>query len=393
MKIYLDNNRATPVDNLVLEAMEPLLKEPYGELHAPHYAGAKTRKLYNEAVEKVYASLHAGDGDNILFTSNSAEANSTIFMSIYFNYILSGRKNSIIISDREPLSILQLAEFLESQGCKVQKIPVGKEGVIEPERLYDYITPRTALVSISMVDSETGAINPVEEIGEICKKYEVLFHTDATYAMGKIEVDTKSLNADFLSFSSELLHAPAGTGVLWSREGVEFSPLIYGTRYPAQLSRGGVLNLSGVVGLGKALEIANDALSFEMEDVRELRDSLEEQLKEIDGVYPLISWSLRVPNTLLVAVEGVESESLLYHLNRDGIALYSFTINPCGEWDRTNIIKTLGLNPKLKHSTVGFALSRMNTEEEIKKVVDSFKESVEFLRAISSKLGEDNGKE
>ncbi len=243
-----------------------------------------------------------------------------------------------------------------------------------------------------MVDSETGAINPIEEIGAICKKYDVPFHTDATYAMGKIEVDVSSLNIDFLSFSSETLHAPAGTGVLWLKEGRDISPLIQGTRYPAQMSRGGILNLSGIVGLGKAVEIANDALNFEMEDVRELRDHLEEEILKIDEVISLVPWSLRVPNTLFVAVKGVESESLLYHLNREGIALYSFSINPCGEWDRKNIIETMKLDPILKHSTVGFALSRMNREEEIERTLKIFREKVEFLREIGAvKIGVKNG--
>jgi cysteine desulfurase len=391
MKIYLDNNTLTPVDKQVFEAMEPLLKEPYGDLHSSHLFGAKTRKLYNEAVEKIYAFLHSKDSDTITFTSGASEANSTLFMSIYFDFILSGRKNSIIISEREPLSILQLADFLESQGCKVHRLPITKEGVVDPESLYDYITPRTALVSVTMVDPESGAINPIEEIGQICKKYDVPLHSDATFAVGKIAIDVQELKIDYISFSSKLLHAPAGTGVLWMKGGKEINPLIQGTRYPTQMFRGGSLNLSGIVALGKAVEIASDALDFEMEDVRELRDSLEEELTKIDGVKSLISWSLRVPNTLLLTVKGVEAESLLYHLNRDGIAGFSHAINPCGEWERQNLIDALELEPTLKRCVVGFALSRANTEEEIEKTVSSFKEVVEFLRENSPiKLGEEN---
>ncbi len=391
MKIYLDNNTLTPVDKQVLEVAKPLLEEPFGDLHSLHLFGAKTRKLYNEAVEKVYAFLHSKDSDTISFTSGASEANSAIFMSIYFDYILSGRKDNIIISQREPLSILQLAEFLESQGVKVHRVPINKEGVIAPETLYDYLTPRTALVSITMVDPESGAINPISEIAQICKKYEVPILTDATYAVGKIPVDVQELEVDYLSFSSKLLHSLTGVGVLWMREGKEINPLIQGTRYPSQIFRGGTLNLAGVVALGKAVEIANDALDFEMEDVRELRDEMEEELTKIKGVQSLINWSLRVPNTLLLAVKGVEAESLLYHLNRDGIGAFSFSVNPCGEWDRQNLVEALGLDESLKHSLVGFALSRMNTKEEIQKTVASFKEAVEFLRAISPvELGDDN---
>ncbi len=389
MKIYLDNNTLTPVDPQVLSVMEPLLKEPYGDLHSLHHFGTKTRKFYNEAVEKTYAFLHSKDEDSITFTSGASEANSAIFMNIYFEYILSGRKDNIIISQREPLSILQVAEFLESQGVKVHRLPINQDGVIDPETLYDYLTPRTALVSITMVDPESGAINPVEKIGEICKKYDVPFHSDATYAVGKIPIDLQDLEINYLSFSSKLLHAPSGVGVLWMKNKAEINPLIFGTRYPSQMFRGGSLNLAGVVGLGKALELANDALDFEMEDVRELRDYLEEELTKIEGVKSLISWSLRVPNTLLLAVKGVEAENLLYHLNRDGIGAFSHAINPCGEWERQNLVEALGIDKSLRHSLIGFALSRMNTKEEIQKTIESFKENVNFLRQISP-VGEIN---
>ena len=383
MKVYLDNNRATPVDPQVYEAMEPLLKEPYGDLHAPHWAGALTRKAYNTALEKCYAALHAGEKDTILFTSGGAEANSALLADLYNRLILTGRKNSLIISEREPLSTLQAARRLEEQGVKVHRIPVNEEGVVDPERLADYLTPRTGLVSITLVDPESGAINPLEEIVELCKKYEVPVHTDATWAAGKLPIDLESLEVDYLTLSGETLHAPAGVGALYLRRGAELTPLVAGSRSAPERYRGGPLPLANIAGLGKALELAADAMDFEMEDARELRDELEEAIAKLPGTYCLIPWARRVPNTLLCAFEGVESEALLYELNREGIAAFSMSIHPFGEWERPSLIKRLGLDPSLKHSTVGFALSRNTTQEEIDYTIGKLREALEYLRSFS----------
>ncbi len=383
--IYLDNNRATQIDSQVIKVMESLYNDNFGELHALHFAGAKSRKVYNEALEKIYASIHASDKDTITFTSGASESNATILYSTYLNYILTGRKNSIIVGEREPESIMQMVDFLRSQGVRVHTIPVNGDGVIEHERIYDYITPRTALVSVSMVDGESGAINPIEQIAEACSKYEVAFHTDATHAIGKIPIDMQDIDISYLSFSSETLHAPAGTGILYIKEGMEVLPLIRGNRSQAESLRGGPLNLIGISALGKAVELASDALDFEMQDTKDLRDELEEQLIKIDGVNSLVPWALRSPNTLLLSVEGVESEAMLYELNRDGIAGYSNTVYPYGEWDRKPLPSAMGLDKKLDHTTVGFALSRFNTQEEIEKVVESFSNAVKYLREFMPK--------
>ncbi len=383
MKVYLDNNRLTPVDPQVRTAMEPLLAEPCGDLHAPHWAGAATRKAYNTALEKCYAALHADAKDTLFFTSGAAESNSAVLTDLYIRLILTGRKNSLIISEREPLSILQAARRLEEQGVKVHRLPVTGEGIVDPESLTDYLTPRTGLVCVSLVDPESGAINPLEEIVEICKHYEVPVHTDATGAVGKLPIDLESLEVNSLSLSGETIHAPAGVGALYLRAGTELSPLVSGGRSGPERYRGGPLNLAGIAGLGKALELAVDALDYEMEDARELRDRLEEGIRELPGTTVMIPWARRVPNTLLAAFEGVESEALLYELNREGIAAYSMSLHPFGEWERPSLVKRLGLDPALTHSTVGFALSRFNTEEEIEHTLKVLDNALEYLRSFS----------
>lgn len=384
MNVYLDNNRLTPVDPQVKAVMEPFLEQPYGDLTALHDFGASTRKAYNEAVEKCYAGVHAPDSATLVFTSGAAEANSTVFMSTFLRFILTGRKNNIILSEREPLPTLELARFFEEQGCRVNYLPINGDGIVDPETLTDYITPRTALVSVSMVDAESGAINPVEEIAEICRKYDVPFHTDATQALGRIPVDWERIEPDYLSFSSETLHAPAGVGGLFLKEGIELQPIIPGGRMKAEHYRSGPWNLPGIVGLGKAIEIASDALGFEVEDMRDLRDRLEEALRALPGVEILVPWALRTPNTVLAAFHGVESEAMLYELNREKVAAYSATIHPFGDWKERALTDALGLDAALRHSTVGFALNRNTTEEEIEHTIETVKKSLEYLRQFST---------
>ncbi|WP_457602529.1 cysteine desulfurase family protein [Nitratifractor sp.] len=384
MQVYLDNNRLTQVDPQVLGAMEPFLKEPYGDLHALHARGASSRKEFLKALEKLYAGLHAPEESDIFFSSGTAENHSTLLMGIYSSLILTGRKNNLIISERSDAAMMEGAGFLESQGCKVHKLPVNEEGIVDPESLYDYLTPRTALVSVPMVDPESGAINPVEEITEICRRYEVPFHTDATHALGKIPIDVQSFDPDLLSFGGEAIHAPAGIGAVYLKDSFEWMPTIFGARNPWERYRGGPLNLAGAVGLGKAIELASDALEFEMEDTRDLRDRLEEELRTLPGVTPLVAWALRVPNTVLFTVEGLESELMLYELDRGGVEAYACTVQPFGNWQRHPITDALGLDPRLKHSTVGFALSRFTTEEEIDHTIKTFKEMLEYLRSFST---------
>ncbi len=385
MSVYLDNNRLAPVDPQVREAMAPLLEAPYGELHALHKAGAKSRAAYLEAMEKLYAAIHAPENGDIFVTSGRAENLSTLLMGVYLSQILTGRKSDIILSRRASPAELEAARLIESQGGRVSYLPLNGEGVVEPDTLLDYLTPRTALVSTPMVDEEGGIVQPIAELARVCRRYEVPFHTDATHAMGKIPVDVQEMEVDLLSLSSEPLHAPAGVGAIYLRDDVELMPMIFGARSHFERYRAGPLNLSGLVGLGKALELASDALDFEMEDVRERRDRLEEALTAIEGVRSPIPWALRIPNTLWLTVEGIESELLLYELDRNGIQAYSYTVEPFGYWKGTPLCDVLGLDPSLRHTTVGFALSRMNTDEEIDETIRVFTESVEYLREFSSR--------
>ncbi len=383
MPIYLDNNRLTRPDEQVVEAMKPFLGANFHDPYAPYTQANLSRRAFGDAMEKIYAGIHAKKEDDILITSGDAESNNWLFTYVYTRQILTGQRNSIIISERENATIAAAAAFLESQGAKVFRLKVNGDGVIDPQELLDYITPRTALVSVTMVDEESGAIQPVEELAEICAQYEVPFHTDATQAVGKIPVDVQRAPITYLTFSAHTFHGPAGVGGLYVRSGAEIAPMLMGS--PVQMGglRAGVPNLPGIVGMGKAMELAIDALEFEMEDIREMRDALEEKVRAIPDVIVITPWSLRVPNTLTFAVKGVAAEALLLELNRSAIAATSATLYPQGSWERTPLIDAIGADPELRHSVVTLALSRMNTEEEMAELFTALEESIALLREES----------
>jgi cysteine desulfurase len=360
--------------------MKPFLGANFHDPLSPHTQANLSRRAYGDAMEKLYAGIHAKKEDEIIITSGDAESNNWLFSYVYTHQILTGQRNSIIISERESASITAAAAFLESQGAKVFRLPVNQDGVISPQDILDYITPRTALVSVTMVDEESGAIQPIEEIAEICEQYEVPFHTDATQAIGKIAADVQRAPITFLTFSAHTFHGPTGVGGLFIREGADIEPMLLGNPLAMNGRRAGVLNLAGIIGMGKAMELAVDALEFDMEDVREMRDTLEENVRTLPDVTVITPWSLRTPNTLTFAVAGVAADALLLELNRSAIAAASATLYPEGAWERTPLIDAIGLDPALRHTVVTLALSRMNTEEEMEEIFKALEESIGLLR-------------
>jgi cysteine desulfurase len=380
MPIYLDNNHLTRPDEQVVEAMKPFLGANFHDPLSPYTQANLSRRAYGDALEKLYAGIHAKKEDEIIITSGQSESNNWLFTYVYTRQILTGQRTSIIISEREHPSIAAAAAFLETQGVKVFRLGVNADGVINPQDLLDYITPRTALVSVTMVDEESGAIQPIEELAEICEQYEVPFHTDATQAVGKIPVDVQRAPITFLTFSAHTFHGPVGVGGLYIRQGATIEPMLMGHPLPMHGKRAEVLNLPGIIGMAKAIEIATDALEFEMEDVRELRDSLEEKVRTLPDIHVITPWSLRVPNTLTFAVEGVAASALVLELNRSAIAVASAVLYPEGTWERTPLTDAVGLDPSLRHTVVTLALSRMNTEEEIDEVFKTLEESIALLR-------------
>ena len=383
MKVYLDNNATTIVDPQVKKEMDPFFVEKYGNPNSLHAFAGETHPHIKTAMEKIYAGIHAPKEDSVVITSCATESNNWVLKSIYFQYILTGRKNHIIVSEVEHPSVIATAKFIESLGCKVTYLPINEEGLIEAQSVRDVITPKTALVSVMWANNETGAIFPVEEIGQICEENKVLFHTDAVQAIGKTPVDVQSFNVDYLTFSAHKFHGPKGVGALYIKKGRELTPLFHGG---SQMGghRSGTLNVAGIVGMGKAMEQAVDALDFEMSEIREMRDDFEDALLEIPDTFVVTPRNRRTPNTLLISFRGIEGESMLWDLNRAGIGASTGSACASEDLEANSVMEAIGADEDLAHTAIRFSLSRYTTEEELEYTLDVVKKAVARLREISS---------
>ena len=383
MRVYLDNNATTIVDPHVFSEMEPFFVQKYGNPNSLHAFASETHPALKSAMEKIYAGINAPKEDSVVVTSCATESNNWVLKSVYFQYILTGRKNHIIISEVEHPSVIATAKFIESQGCRVTYLPINSDGLIDAQSVRDNITDKTALVSVMMANNETGAIFPVEEIGAICKEHNVLFHTDAVQAIGKIPVNVQAFDVDYLTFSAHKFHGPKGVGALYIKKGKELIPLLHGG---AQMGgyRSGTLNVPGIVGMGKAMEAAVDALDFEMHDVKELRDHLEDELLKIEDTFVVTPREKRTPNTLLISFRGIEGESMLWDLNKAGIAASTGSACASEDLESNPVMEAIGAEADLAHTAVRFSLSRYTTKEEIDYTIEVVKKAVKRLREISS---------
>ncbi|QOR61896.1 NifS family cysteine desulfurase [Sulfurovum sp. ST-21] len=383
MRVYLDNNATTIVDPHVFAEMEPFFVQRYGNPNSLHSFASETHPALKTAMEKIYAGIHAPKEDSVVITSCATESNNWVLKSIYFEQILTGKKNHIVVSEVEHPSVIATAKFIESMGCRVTYLPINHEGLIEPDTLREVITDKTALVSIMWANNETGAIFPVYEIGEICAEYGIPFHTDAVQAIGKVPVDVQSMNVDYLTFSAHKFHGPKGVGALYIKKGRELTPLLHGGSQMGGY-RSGTLNVPGIVGMGKAMEAAVDALDFEMSDIREMRDAFEDELLKIKDTFVVTPREKRTPNTTLISFRGIEGEAMLWDLNRAGIAASTGSACASEDLEANSVMEAIGAAEDLAHTAIRFSLSRYTTQEELDYTLDAVKQAVERLRNISS---------
>lgn len=386
MRIYLDNNATTMVDLKVKEAMEPFFCEHYGNPNSLHKYGTETHPAIADAFEKLYAGINARDEDDVIITSCATESNNWVLKGVYFDKIRNGEKSHIITTEVEHPAVGATCDFLESLGVKITRLKVNKHGAIYADDVRKAITDKTALVSVMWANNETGAIFPIEEIGEICKEKGVLFHTDAVQAIGKIPVCVQSANVDFLSFSAHKFHGPKGVGGLYIRKGVELTPLLHGGEH-MRGRRSGTLNVPYIVGMGEAMRLAVEYLDYENSYVKNLRDTLESKLLELDDVQVIGDITHRVPNTILISVKGIEGEAMLWDLNKAGIAASTGSACASEDLEANPIMVAVGADKELAHTAIRISLSRYNTQAEIDYTYEAFKKAVERLRAISSSYG------
>lgn len=383
MRVYLDNNATTMVDPKVFKAMEPFFVQMYGNPNSLHQFGSETHPALRCAMDQLYKGINAKDEDDIIITSCATESINWVIKGVYHDHILNGEKDHIITTEVEHPAVIAACKQLEALGAKVTYLPVNEKGIIQAHTLRDFITDKTALVSVMWANNETGMLFPMEEIGEICKEHGVLFHSDATQAIGKIPVDVQAIHIDFMSFSAHKFHGPKGVGGLYIKDSQPLTSLLHGGEHMGG-RRSGTLNVPGIVGMGMAMQIAVENLDFEKNNVRKLRDKLEDAILEIPDTFVVGTKDERTPNTILVSVKGIEGEAMLWDLNKNGIAASTGSACASEDLESNPVMEAIGAEADLAHTALRLSLSRFTTEDEIDYTIEVLKQAVQRLRAISS---------
>jgi len=379
-RVYLDHASATPVRREVIEAMLPYFDEHFGNPSTVYDLGSKIMDVIDDQRAKV-ATLIGAKAKEIIFTSSGAEANNLAVKGTALARQKKGKH--IVISAIEHHSVLNSARFLERMDFEVTFLQVDECGVVDPERLAKVITPETILVSIMHANNEIGTIEPISELASICREKEITFHTDAVASVGNIPVDVNELGVDLLSLSGVSLGAPKGIGALYFGGNLRLMPLIHGG-IQEMGRRAGTENVPGIVGLGKASELALKELPDRVNYVRELRDLLDSGICErIERVKPTGHPDHRLPGHASYCVEAIEGEALLLMLNQEGIYVNTGSACASKALKTSPVLVAIGLRPDLAQGSIVFTLNNSNTNEDIEYVLKKFPLVVEKLRSFS----------
>ncbi len=380
--IYMDNNATTRVAPEVVEAMMPFLTESYGNPSSMHTFGGLVGQSIKDARAKVAALLGA-EPEEITFTSCGTESDSTAILSALRTY---PEKRHIVTTRVEHPAVKNLCENLETvtgHKYRVTRLKVDAEGMLDMAEYESALTEDTAIVSVMWANNETGVIFPVAEMASMAKERGILFHTDAVQTVGKIAIDLKSLDIDFLSLSGHKLHAPKGVGVLYIKRGTLFVPFMMGG-HQEHGRRGGTDNVASIVGLGRACELAAEKMIEENSRVKQLRDRLEEKLLAIIPKSMLNGHKTkRLPNTANISFEFVEGEAILLHMNQHGICASSGSACTSGSLEPSHVLRAMGVPFTAAHGSIRFSLSVYNTVEEIDVVIAKMPAIIESLRKLS----------
>ena len=384
--IYVDNNATTAVAPEVVEAMLPFLTTNYGNPGSIHTFGGSVAKEVENARLKMAELLNAdhrnpdGEATEIIFTSCGTESDNA---AIWSALLTNPERKKVIASKVEHPAILNLGRELERRGYIFETIPVDGNGRIDLEALENALDDNTAIVSVMYANNEIGNIYPVEEIAEIAHKHGALFHTDAVQAVGKVPIDLANSRIDMLSCSGHKLHAPKGVGILYVRRGIRFRPFIVGG-HQEKARRGGTENVASIVALGKAAELAREAMNDEVKYLAMLRDRLEAGLL---ATVPCIKINgdkdSRLPNTSSVSFEYIEGEAILLLLNQFGICASSGSACTTGSLEPSHVLRAMGIPYTAAHGTIRFSFSRYNTVEEVDFILDKLPPVIATLRKLS----------
>ena len=382
-RIYLDHAATTPTHPEVVKAMLPFFVDAFGNPSSIHSYGQEARGAVEEARIKV-AELIGARSEEIIFTSGGTEAD---------NYALKGaafanehKGNHIITTPIEHHAVLEVCKFLERSGFKITCLPVDKYGLVDPDDVKRVITDRTVLISVMHANNEVGTIEPVEEIGRIAREAGVYFHSDAVQTVGHIRVNVDELKVDLLSISGHKFYGPKGVGALYVRKGTKLVSLMHGGEHEKG-HRAGTENAPGIVGLGKAAELAGQEIGKEAERLARLRDHLVGGLVEkIDHIHFNGHPTRRLPNNVNVSVDFVEGESMLLNLDLEGICASTGSACSSASLEPSHVLLALGLPPEQAHGSLRFTLGRENTEADIGRVLEVLPGIVAKLRAMSPLL-------
>jgi cysteine desulfurase len=382
LPIYMDYHATTPVDPRVLEAMMPYFTQHFGNAASRNHAFGWEAEEAVEAARKQVADLIGANPKEIIFTSGATESNNLAIKGVAEMYREKG--NHIITCVTEHKAVIDTCKKLEKQGARVTYLPVQKDGRISLDELRDAITDKTILITLMTANNEIGVLQPIAEIGAIAKEKGVLFHTDAVQAAGKVPFDVNALKVDLVSLSAHKMYGPKGVGALYVRRRnprVLLAEQISGGGHERGM-RSGTLNVTGIVGMGKAAAIANAEMATEAERLRALRDRLNQGLhRNLDELYINGSMEHRLPHNLNISFAYVEGESLLMGIN--DVAVSSGSACTSASLEPSYVLKALGAGDDLAHSSIRFGLGRWTTDEEVDYVIDRLTTVVKRLREMS----------
>lgn len=378
--IYVDNAATTKLKPEVLEKMMPYLTEEYGNPSSVYSLSRTTKSAIEDARKKVAAAFNA-EPKEILFTSGASEADNWAIKGIA--YSMRDKGNHIITTKIEHHAVLHTLEHLEKNGYEVTYLDVDENGLVDLTELENAITDKTILITIIFANNEIGTIQPVKEIGEIARKHNVYFHTDAVQAIGNVEIDVKEMNIDLMSLTAHKIYGPKGTGALYVKKGVKLHPYIHGGGQEFS-RRAGTENVAGIVGFGAAIELATKDIAKKVEKISKLRDSyIEKILKEIPYVKLNGHPSKRLCNNTNMSFRYIEGEALLLSLDMKGICASSGSACTSGSLDPSHVLLAIGLPHEIAHGSLRVTFGDFNTMEDVDYIVESLKEIVARLRAMS----------
>ncbi len=380
-RVYMDNSATTPVDPEVKEEMMRFFSEEYGNASQMYSLGQNANVALILARERVASLIGAKSTNEIIFNSGGTEGDNTALKGIVLNR--KNEKKHLITSEIEHPAILNTSKYLEKSGIKVTYLPVDEFGLVSLEDLKNAITKETALVSIMHANNEIGTIEPIKEMAEITHDAGAVFHTDAVQTVGKIPVDVEELGVDLLSISSHKLYGPKGVGVLYKKQGTRLEPLMHGGGHEKGF-RSGTENISGIVGLGKAAELAEKHLPQEQAKLTKMRDKLIDQFLKVKDTRLNGHRTKRLPHNANISFKYVEGEAMILRLDAQGI--YASTGSACStkKLSASHVLLAIGLRPEIAHGSLRLTLGRWTTDDDIDYTLKVVPEVVKDLREMSA---------